>query len=113
VLDLAMPKSTWVDLLERMVRADPGVNVILISDHYSTDSAVEAIQKGACDHLTKPIDVRRPRHRVASFLAEGLLTPAGMVAQSVVSPAASETSSALRSKKEAAGSAALKSIFIL
>lgn len=70
VLDLAIPKATQMDLLERMVRADPGVNVILISDHYSTNSAVEAIQKGACDYLTKPIDVRRLRHRVASFLAE-------------------------------------------
>ena len=70
VLDVALPKATWMDLLDRMVRADPGVNVILISDHYSTDSAVEAIQKGACDYLTKPIDVRRFRHRVVSILAE-------------------------------------------
>jgi DNA-binding NtrC family response regulator len=70
VLDLAIPKATRMDLLERMVRADPGVNVILISDHYSTNSAVEAIQKGACDYLTKPIDVRGLRRRVASFLAE-------------------------------------------
>jgi DNA-binding NtrC family response regulator len=70
VLDLAIPKATWMDLLERMARADPGVNVILISDHYSTDAAVEAIQKGACDYLTTPIDVRRLRHRVASFWAE-------------------------------------------
>ena len=36
----------------------------------------------------------------------GLLTPGGMVAQSTVSPAASEPSSATRSKKEAAGLAA-------
>jgi len=70
LLDLAIPKATWMDLLERMVCADPGVNVILISDHYSTDAAVEAIQKGACDYLTTPIDVRSLRHRVASFWAE-------------------------------------------
>ncbi len=57
-------------LLERMVCADPGVNVILISEHYSTDSAVEAIRKGACDYLTRPIDFRRLRHRIASFLAD-------------------------------------------
>ncbi len=36
----------------------------------------------------------------------GLLTPVGMVAQSAISPAASEPSPATKSKKEAAGSAA-------
>ncbi len=70
VLDLTIPEATGMDLLERIVRADPGVNVILISDHYTTDSAVEAIQKGACDYLTRPIEFRRLRHRIASFLAE-------------------------------------------
>ncbi len=73
LLDLPLRETTEMDLLERMVRSDPSVNVILISDHYSTDSAVEAIQKGACDYLTKPIDFRRLRHRIASFLAEAEL----------------------------------------
>ena len=35
-----------MDLLERMVRTDPSVNVIMVSDHYSPDSAVEAIKEG-------------------------------------------------------------------
>lgn len=73
LLALGGPESRGMDLLERLVRADPAVNVILVSDHYSTDSAVEAIQKGACDYLTKPIDFRRLRHRIASFLAEAEL----------------------------------------
>jgi DNA-binding NtrC family response regulator len=70
VLGLAIPENAGMGLLERMVRADPGINVILISEHYSADSAIEAIQKGACDYLTRPIDSRRLRHRIASFLAE-------------------------------------------
>jgi DNA-binding NtrC family response regulator len=70
VLDLEMSKSIGMDLLERMVRCDPGANVILIAEHYSADSAVEAIQKGACDYLTRPIDFQRLRNRMASFLAE-------------------------------------------
>ncbi|MGB6474099.1 MAG: sigma-54 dependent transcriptional regulator [Candidatus Sulfotelmatobacter sp.] len=70
LLNLSSPEASSMDLLERMVDADPLVNVILISDHYSTDSAVEAIQKGACDYLTRPVDFRRLRHRIASFLAE-------------------------------------------
>jgi DNA-binding NtrC family response regulator len=70
VLDLPKQETTGMDLLERMVGADPSVNVILISDHYSAESAVKAIEKGACDYLTRPIDFRRLRHRIASFLAE-------------------------------------------
>jgi DNA-binding NtrC family response regulator len=70
LLNLASYQTPGMDLLERMVEADPLVNVILISDHYSTDSAVEAIRKGACDYLTKPLDFHRLRHRIASFLAE-------------------------------------------
>ena len=70
VLDLNLPDGVQMDLLERMVRTDPSVNVILISGHYSADSAVEAIQRGACDYLTRPIDLQRLRIRIASFLAE-------------------------------------------
>jgi len=70
VISLTGPESDRMDLLERLVHADPAVNVILVTDHYSTDSAVEAIQKGACDYLTKPIDFRILRHRIAGFLAE-------------------------------------------
>jgi plastocyanin len=51
---------------------------------------------------------RMTRKAVCGFMLFllGLLTPAGMLAQSAVSPAASEPSAAIRSKKEAAGSAA-------
>ena len=70
VLDLNLPDGVQMDLLERMVRTDPSVNVILIAGHYSADSAVEAIQRGACDYLTRPIDLQRLRIRIASLLAE-------------------------------------------
>jgi DNA-binding NtrC family response regulator len=70
VLGLPTPEAIGMDLLERMVGVDPSVNVILIADHYSAESAVMAIQKGACDYLTRPVDFRRLRHRTASFLAE-------------------------------------------
>jgi DNA-binding NtrC family response regulator len=70
LLGPAMPASGGIDLLERMLRADPGASVILISGHYSAESAVEAIQRGACDYLTKPLDPQRLRDRIADLLAE-------------------------------------------
>jgi DNA-binding NtrC family response regulator len=70
LLDLVMPKVSGMELLERIVAVDPGVDVILITAHYSTDSAVEAIQKGACDYLTKPLEVEKLRSRIASLMLE-------------------------------------------
>jgi DNA-binding NtrC family response regulator len=50
--------------------ADPGAEVILMTAHYSTDSAVDAIQKGACDYLTKPLSIEKLRRRIALLLSE-------------------------------------------
>ncbi|MGB9285721.1 MAG: response regulator, partial [Candidatus Sulfotelmatobacter sp.] len=47
LLDMIMPKVNGMELLERIVAADPGTDVILMTAHYSPESAVEAIQKGA------------------------------------------------------------------
>ena len=66
LLDLVMPNVSGMELLQRIVGIDPGVDVILITAHYSTESAVEAIQKGACDYLNKPLEVeklREPRRK--------------------------------------------------
>jgi DNA-binding NtrC family response regulator len=70
LLDLLMPGISGMDLLKRIIAFDPAANVIVISGHYSAESAMEAIQQGACDYLTKPLDLQRLRHRIASFLAE-------------------------------------------
>jgi DNA-binding NtrC family response regulator len=70
LLDLVMPQISGMELLERMMAADPGVDVILMTAHCSTDSAVEAIQKGACDYLTKPLDIAKLRNRVSTLLAD-------------------------------------------
>lgn len=70
LLDLVLPKMNGMELLDRMVAADPGANVILMAAHYSTDSAVEAIQKGACDYLTKPLDITKLRNRISVLLAD-------------------------------------------
>jgi DNA-binding NtrC family response regulator len=70
LLDLSMPAMAGMDLLERMIHADPAANVILTSAHYSAESAVKAIRNGACDYLTKPLDIRRLRDRVAGLRAE-------------------------------------------
>lgn len=70
LLDLVMPKINGMELLERIIAIDPGTDVILITSHYSPESAVEAIQKGASDYWTKPLDVEKLRGRIGGFIAE-------------------------------------------
>ena len=70
LLDLVMPKLSGMELLEKMAAVDPGTDVILMTGHYSADSAVEAIQKGACDYLKKPLDLDKLRNRIGALLED-------------------------------------------
>jgi DNA-binding response OmpR family regulator len=45
---------------------DPAIDVLLLSTEYSTERAVEAIRKGACDYLTKPISSALLRERIGT-----------------------------------------------
>ncbi|MFN3326064.1 MAG: sigma-54-dependent transcriptional regulator [Bryobacteraceae bacterium] len=70
LLDLVMPGVSGMELLERILSIDPGIDVILMTAHYSTESAVEAIQRGAYDYLTKPVPVERLRQKVDKWLCD-------------------------------------------
>ena len=70
VVDLVMPGMSGLETLERIVQFDPAIEVVLLTGQYSTESAVEAIQKGAADYLTKPVDVQKLETRVESLLSE-------------------------------------------
>ncbi len=69
LLDLKLPDVKGMDLLARIVDTDPGVEVVLMTGHYSTESAVEAIRKGASDYLNKPLDLQKLRQRVHEIVA--------------------------------------------
>jgi DNA-binding NtrC family response regulator len=68
--DVMMPGLHGTEVLDRIVAQDPAIEVILMTAHYSTEAAVSAIQRGASDYLTKPIDVARLRERIAILIAE-------------------------------------------
>src|SRR5207249_8836115 len=68
--DLVMPGMSGMEVLERVVEFDPSTDVILMTAHYSTESAVEAIRKGASDYLNKPVPLADLRSRIAQA-AEG------------------------------------------
>lgn len=70
LVDLLMPGMSGMEVLERVLELDPATEVVLLTGQYSTESAVEAIQKGAADYLTKPVDVERLQQRLDSLISE-------------------------------------------
>jgi DNA-binding NtrC family response regulator len=70
LIDLVMPDVSGMELLEQIVALDPATEVVLLTGCYSTDAAVEAIQKGASDYLTKPVSVEKLQERVESLLTD-------------------------------------------
>jgi DNA-binding NtrC family response regulator len=70
LLDLCMPKMSGMDLLEKIQQFAPEIEVILITAHYSTESAVEAIRKGASDYLEKPISIPVLRQRLGRIIEQ-------------------------------------------
>ena len=58
LLDLRMP-GAGLGVLESILGIDPGTEVILMTSHYSAEAAIEAIQKGACDYFSKPLNARK------------------------------------------------------
>ena len=70
LLDLAMPKMSGMELLDRIVAAAPETEVVLLTGDYSTDSAVEAIRRGASDYLTKPVPVALLRERIGRYIEQ-------------------------------------------
>ncbi|HEY7334615.1 MAG TPA: sigma-54 dependent transcriptional regulator [Bryobacteraceae bacterium] len=68
ITDLVMPGMSGMELLEHIVEFDPSIETILMTAHYSTESAVEAIKKGASDYLNKPVSIAALRERVGKLL---------------------------------------------
>lgn len=57
-------------MLESMVGLDAGTEVIILTDHLSAKSKLTAIHKGACDCFSKPLDIKRLRRRIFTFLSD-------------------------------------------
>ncbi len=70
LLDLVMPGVQGMEMLEKILDLDPGIDVILMTGYYSTESAVEAIQKGASDYLPKPLSTEKLQQRIHQIADE-------------------------------------------
>ncbi|MFQ6672422.1 MAG: sigma-54-dependent transcriptional regulator [Candidatus Tectimicrobiota bacterium] len=57
VLDVAMPSMSGLELHRKLIEQKSDLPVVFVSGHGNVQMAVEAMQAGATDYLTKPIDL--------------------------------------------------------
>jgi DNA-binding NtrC family response regulator len=57
ILDVKMPDLDGVETLKRIKQKFPMVEVIMLTGHATTESAVEGMKSGATDYLIKPADI--------------------------------------------------------
>jgi len=68
IVDLRMPGMDGLTLLEHLLRLHPELPVLMLTAHGTVVQAVEAMQKGASDFLTKPFDSTDLLTRIAKAL---------------------------------------------
>lgn len=56
LLDVMMPDMTGMQVLEKLTREHPGIDVIMVTAYGNLERAVEALRLGAYDFIQKPMD---------------------------------------------------------
>jgi two-component system response regulator AtoC len=79
-MDITMPKLDGLDALRRIKQQNPFIPVIIITGYGTMQTAIKAMQLGAFEYLTKPLDVERIREVTRRALASAqslAIAPAG------------------------------------
>ncbi|HSQ54932.1 MAG TPA: sigma-54 dependent transcriptional regulator [Gemmata sp.] len=59
ILDVRLPDMSGLDAFDRIRESDPRLPVIIITAHGGTDTAIEAMKRGAFEYLLKPVDLHQ------------------------------------------------------
>jgi DNA-binding NtrC family response regulator len=68
LVDLIMPVTDGLGLMEQLHHANPDLPVVIMTGYGTIETAVEAIKRGAEDYLTKPFDQQAVRKKVARLM---------------------------------------------
>ena len=68
-LDVRMPNVDGLTALAKLRELRPDAHVIVMTAHGTMDTAIQAMQKGAYDYLTKPFDLDELDERLRRLIA--------------------------------------------
>ena len=57
ILDVMMPGLGGLEILKRIKKSSPHIQVILLTGHGATKEGIEGMRLGAFDYLIKPVDI--------------------------------------------------------
>jgi nitrogen regulation protein NR(I) len=61
IVDVRLPDMTGLEVFDRIKEIDPRVPVIVITAFAATETAIEAMKRGAFEYLLKPVDLHHLR----------------------------------------------------
>ena len=64
LLDVKMPGMNGIETLREIKRKYPLVEVIMLTGHANMEAAIEGMEIGAFDYLTKPVDIDELLYKV-------------------------------------------------
>jgi len=70
LMDVCMPEINGVEALGKIKAFNPEIPVIMMTAYSSTETAAEALQKGAYGYLTKPFDFDTLRLTIEKAMAQ-------------------------------------------
>src|SRR6056297_2513073 len=73
ITDYRMPGINGLEIIKRINKINPEIEVIMITGHGSIESAVEAMKLGAHDYITKPLDLNELRVKIEDIQERKLL----------------------------------------
>ncbi len=68
LLDVRLPDMCGLDAFTEIQQADSHLPVIMMTAYTATDTAIEAMKRGAFDYLIKPVDLHQLRNVVAKAI---------------------------------------------
>jgi two-component system nitrogen regulation response regulator GlnG len=68
ILDVRLPDLSGLDAFDRIHQIDPRLPVILITAYATTETAIEAMKRGAFEYLLKPVDFHQLRDVVTKAI---------------------------------------------
>jgi two-component system nitrogen regulation response regulator GlnG len=86
LLDVSLPDMSGLEVYQRIRQIDARIPVIFITQTTSTDSAIEAMRRGAFEYLFKPLDLDRLEEVVTEALEVVRLMRKPTVVTETVSP---------------------------
>ena len=69
LLDIILPDVGGLDVLREAKAIDPALSVVMLTGVLDEDIVRQALQQGACDYVTKPVDLHQLERVVWYMLA--------------------------------------------